>query len=290
MMPPGYFVSNRKDKSRKAKEVPPRVPKFDFSQFPTLSSPYASSSGTSASLVSPVQAPRHRQYIRPQLELQLPPYEATVSALPCKSAGPVHHHHQDACVAPNPYQGSMLPGHRMITKAPSYDFRNCPGPHAPRSGGGSGDGSSSDIYSSSPSPSPGLSPASSGLSPVDRLDEPALNPNGGTLHHPVTSHHHNGYHHPVARKQTGASSSTIYRKSCTPFSDTSNGSTTSSHPVSPVTGNSVVILPAIIAPLRADTVGGAGEDILIENPEGSARMVEDEKQLQKLNPSLAHLF
>ncbi len=286
-MPSGYFVSNRKDKSRKAKEVPLPVSKVDFSRL-SLSSPHASSSSTqsSASPISPFQPPRHRQYDRPQLSLLVPPCEATVSAVPCKSAGLVHPH-QDPCLVPNLYHGSGRPGRngsgpRAITKAPTYDY-NFPGPYAPRSGGGSGDGSSSDLYSSSPSPSPGLSPASSGLSPVDRLDELVLNPNGGTLHQPATARSNNGYSHLGARKQTGTSGSPIvYRKSCTPFSNASNGSTAS---VSPTTGNNVVFLPSII-----DTVARVGEDLLIENVEGSTRMVEDEKQLQKLNTSLAHLF
>ena len=67
-----------------------------------------------------------------------------------------------------------------------------------------------------------------------------------------------------------------------PFSNPSNGSTAS---ISPTTGNNVVFLPSII-----DTVACVGEDLLIENVKGSMCMVEDEKQLQKLNTSLAHLF
>ncbi len=47
----------------------------------------------------------------------------------------------------------------------------------------------------------------------------------------------------------------------------------------------MVLLLSII-----DKVAHVSEDLLIENVEGSMCMVEDEKQLQKLNTSLSHLL
>ncbi len=129
-----------------------------------------------------------------------------------------------------------------------------------------------------------LLPTSSGLSPVDCLDKLVLNLNSDTLHQPATAYSNNSYSHLGAHKQTGTSGSPIiYHKSCTPFSNPSNGSTAS---ISPTTGNNVVFLLSIII----DTVACVSEDLLIENVEGSMCMVEDEKQLQKLNTSLTHLF
>ncbi|KAF8329566.1 uncharacterized protein EI90DRAFT_1412265 [Cantharellus anzutake] len=231
-MPQGYFVSNRKDKSRKAKEVPPPVQQIAFNHpSPSPTSSHVPSSGipTSVPLLSPIQTSAHQHpHHRPQLSVSVP-------------------------TTPHDSAGAGYPRFGQEPYATS-SYRDIPGPHAHRSGGGCGDESSSDIYSSSPSPSPGLSPASSGLSQDDRHDEPALIPNGGALH-PSTAHHQNGIQH--------------YYPGALPLSRNS------------------VILPSI-ASLRVRIT--RGEQVLIDEVEGSARLGEDEKQLQKLNPTLSQLF
>ena len=198
----GYFVSSRKDKSRKVKEIPPPVKPISYSITRRLSSsasPHSTPSiiqvhqpqphpSRSPAIVSPVPsvltephyAPSfqrsgklnnvHASTARPRLSVSVPNVngQRMDQGMPFHGYEPTLSRHTD----PVPF---------IFAKVLAQDYHHLPGPMAMdviRDGGGKPE---DYYYCSSPS-SPGLSPDSSGSSPIERVDEPVWNPFAGHVH------------------------------------------------------------------------------------------------------------